>query len=203
MHSQSIPTHKSNGLSREYTALVICFYICLMGQRIAAVITKGQVDVPESIVHFAQHNLTIIVLDFGEWDVSNMIEAALEFEQFDSFIDHLKETDFMVSDDEGDSYRMDEWVFLIELIESLELKSWFIEFYSEWGDRPSNHLFMPIIDNKIIREACCYMWNEDEMDYSLISAIKLRMGLTLNWIANEKRYFSYKHAKQDYELKIY
>lgn len=173
-----------------------------MGQRISVIIAKGQVDVPESIVHFAHHNLTIIVLDFSVWDISNMIEAAMEFEQFDSFIDHLKETDFMVTDDEGDSYRMEKWVFLIELIESLELKSWFIEFYSEFADLPLNHLFMPIVDNKIIKEACCYMWNEDEIDHSLISATKLRMGMTLNWIANEKRYFSYEHAKRDYESKI-
>jgi len=172
-----------------------------MGQRIAAIITKGQVDVPESIVHFAQHNLTIIVLDFGESNVSGLIEAALEFDQFDSFINHLKETDFMVSDDEGGYYRKEKWVFLVELIESLELKSWFIEFYSEWGDRPSNHLFMPIIDNNIIKESCIHMWNEDDVDYTLISSTKLRMGLTLNWFANENRYFSYEHAKRDYKLR--
>lgn len=172
-----------------------------MGQHIAAIITKGQVDVPESIVHFAQHNLTTIILDFNEWDCSGLIEAALQFDQFDSFINHLKQTDFMVSDDEGGCYRVDEWVFLVGLIESLELKSWFIELYSEWGDRPSNHLFMPIIDNKTIKESCIHMWNEDEVNHSLIAATKLKMGLTLNWFANEKRYFSYQHAKRDYELR--
>lgn len=173
-----------------------------MGQRISAIITKGHVDVPESIVHFAQDNLTIIVLDFGEWDVSDLIEAALEFEQFDSFINHLKETDFMVSDDEGEYYQMEQWIFLVGLVESLQLKSWFIEFYSEWGDSPSNHLFMSIIDNNIIKESCIHMWNEDEVDYSLISSTKQRMGLTLSWFANEKRYFSYEHAKRDYDSKI-
>ncbi|ETZ22800.1 hypothetical protein [Pedobacter sp. V48] len=137
-----------------------------MGQRIAAIITKGQVDVPESVVHFAQHNLTIIG----------------------------------VSDDEG-GYRKEKWLFLVELIESLELKCWFIEFYSEWGDRPSNHLFMPIIDNNIIKESCIHMWNEDGVDYTLISSTKLRMGLTLNWFANENRYFTYEHAKRGYELR--
>jgi len=169
-----------------------------MGQQISAIVAKGQLSVPNSIVHFFQHNLTIIVLDFSSSDVSALIEAALEFDQFDSFIKHLKENDYMVSDDEGGHYREDDWVHVIELIESLGLKDWYLEHYSEWGDRPLNHLFMPVIDKNIIKASTIHMWNEDDVDYSLISSTKLRMGLTLDWFANENRYFSYQHAKRDY-----
>lgn len=88
-----------------------------------------------------------------------MIEAALQFKYFDFLIDHLKVTNFIVSDGEGGCYREDGLMSLVGLIESLELKSWFIEYYCEFADLPIDHLFMPVIDDKIIKEACSYMWN--------------------------------------------
>ncbi len=163
-----------------------------MGQYIAVIITREPVVVPELIVHFIERDLTIIVLDLGAHDVSFFIETASEFESFDLFTQSLKQNDFMHTDDEGESFQIEEWGFLINLIENLEMKSWAIEFCSEWAGMDDEHHFMPVINNKIIKEACIH--RENDGDHSLIFSYKYKMNIDREWNNNDERYFNFHRA---------
>ncbi|MCX2431108.1 hypothetical protein [Pedobacter sp. GR22-10] len=166
-----------------------------MGQAIATIVTKEQINIPESIIHFNEKDLTVIILDLYPNDVSWFVKLASTFVTFPDFVNDLKQKDFMF-DFEDEQYRDNELEALIDLIESLEMKSWAIEWYSEWADLIEENHFMAVINNLIIQESCIHRDNDE--DYVPINKYKWKMALNTNYHTNRSRYLSYDIAKQEY-----
>ena len=175
--------------------MALFYYTWIMGQAIATIVTKEQINIPESIIHFTEKDLTVIVLDLYPNDVSEFIKLASTFVTFPDFANDLKQKDFMFSF-EDEKYRDNELEVLISLVESLDMHSWAIEWYSEWADLIEENHFMAVIDNMIIPESCIHRDNDD--DYRPIDKYKWKMGLNTNYHANRARYFSYDTAKEEY-----
>jgi hypothetical protein len=163
-----------------------------MGQIISAIVTSQSVKVNPGIVHFREDNSVVIPLDIDPFAMSCLVEEAARHHLLSDFVQFLL-TDDGFNDDESNTHTVST---VIELIQTLQLSDFFLEFHSEWAGLAAEMFFIAIKDGKIMPESRMDIGNYNHDRYT---GFLTQLGIAGVWWSNESRYYSYSTALKAYQ----
>jgi|GEM_PF-1569198 len=171
-----------------------------MGQTICAIIIKNEVVLDKQTVHFIEDDAIVVPLELHLY-VEEFITEAAKFERFEDFLaspEVLAIVAFSESEkDEGENSLKD----MIDIIQTYNISDFSVTYYAEWVGIPCEHLFMAVLDGKIIQDS---LWYYDHDSEEFKSGEKTedyyneKLGLRRTFWANEDRYFDYDTARENY-----
>ena len=176
-----------------------------MGQEICVLIIPGHKSMGEKIVHFFEDEATIIPVN------PKLYRGHAPNLQY--FFEHImKSADIHQAlascerihafEDEGETFYLN-LSPLAELIKQAGADHFILRFYTEIFDHSDDELYLVVHNGKVIRDASNYhiygTFNADSWNtYDRFREYEKIFGVKISWMANEKRYFTYRHAREEY-----
>ncbi|MDY0987619.1 hypothetical protein SOM12_09360 [Flavobacterium sp. CFBP9031] len=168
-----------------------------MGQKICAILTNEKSQYNKDLVHFFEESIVIIPLDLNGSTIEYFIKEADSFNTIKEYLQYLKTLPIYETQANSSDYEHN-IKSIVDIIETYELKTFSIRYYTEWADIPDDDFYIAIVNGEIKRDSIVledekYIGNSNNREkYNNL------IGLNSSWIANENRYFNYNHAKKEY-----
>jgi hypothetical protein len=175
-----------------------------MGQAICAIIIPGRKKMEDQVIHFFEGEATVIPVNpefYGDCSLSlnpfltHILNSANLFSALES-------SNKVLLPYEGEVEYFEDYSALVSLIKHAGSDNFILEYYTEIGDHPDDHLYLTVIDGKVVPEASNYLDENDNDNHGstwqLLKDLQRKFGLTHSWLSNESRYFDYYHAQAAY-----
>ncbi len=168
-----------------------------MGQKICAIITNEKSQYNKDLVHFFEENIVIIPLDLNGSIIEYFIKEADNFNTIKEYLQYLKTLPIYDTQENSSNYEHN-IKSIVDIIETYELETFSIRYYTEWADIPDDDFYIAVINGEIKKDSLVL---EDEKyigNYNNRGKYNNIIGLNFSWVSNEERYFDFYNAKEAY-----
>jgi hypothetical protein len=173
-----------------------------MGCKICVLIIPGSKDFGSEVIHFHEEKATILpVAPHLYSDTAIGLNPFIEFVATSANVRSALNNSGAVlfpDDDDEDPYYGD-YSGLAELIIAADPENFILQYYTEIGDHPDDHIFLTVANGNVVHKATNYYDKNDKDNhiatYPFLVSMEKEFGLNGPWLVNESRYFSFERAK--------